>query len=235
MKLLIKESPLQVLPTLAKKIGLNEAIILQQMHYWLQRSNKKFEGHTWIYKTLDSWTEEFPFWSKRTIERTLKKLESEGYIIVGKFNKMKADRTKWYSINYDLIEQLAPTSSSQIDDQANDNLTQSIPSNCQVPTRQNDVHQPDKLTSAIPIDYYKNKKEIKKERKGAPKSHASTNHLEDQSKPNPTKRKNRSSSPKRTESIPHWFYNNNKTQAIDEDENIDFEAERQKILKKLGS
>ncbi|MBM7610232.1 hypothetical protein JOD29_003511 [Lysinibacillus composti] len=233
MKLLIKESPLQVLPTLAKKIGLNEAIILQQMHYWLQRSNKQVEGHTWIYKTLDAWTEEFPFWSKRTIERTLKKLEAEAYIIVGKFNKMKADRTKWYRINYDLVGQLDDTPSRQIDDQANDNLTQSIPSNWQVPTRQNDVYQPDKLTSAIPIDYYKNKKEIKKERNGAPKSHASTNHLENQSKP--TKRKNRSSSPKRTESIPDWFYNRNQTQVIDEGENFDYEAERQKILKKLGS
>lgn len=234
MKLLIKESPLQVLPTLAKKIGLNEAIILQQIHYWLQRSNNNLEGHTWIYKTLDAWTEEFPFWSKRTIERTLKKLESDGYIMVGNFNKMKADRTKWYSINYDLVEQLDDTPSSQIDVQASDNLTQSIPSNWQVPTRQHDVHQPDKLTAAIPIDYYiKNKTEIKKERDSAPKSHASTNHFEDQSKPK--KRKNRSCSPKRTESIPDWFYNRNQTQVIVEDEHVDYEAERQKILKKLGS
>ncbi|MFJ8234235.1 hypothetical protein ACIQ34_00670 [Ureibacillus sp. NPDC094379] len=233
MKLLIKESPLQVLPTLAKKIGLNEAIILQQIHYWLQRSNNNLEGHTWIYKTLDAWNEEFPFWSKRTIERTLKKLESEAYILVGNFNKMKADRTKWYSINYDLVEQLDHTPSSQIDDQAIDNLTQSILSNWQVPTPQHDVHQPDKLTSAIPIDYYINKTEITKKRNGAPKSHASTNHLEDQSKP--SKRKDRSSSPKRTESIPDWFYNRNQNQVIAEDENFDYEAERQKILKKLGS
>ena len=34
-KLLIDEPPLQVLPSLALKIGLNEAIILQQVHYWL--------------------------------------------------------------------------------------------------------------------------------------------------------------------------------------------------------
>ena len=34
--LLINESPLQVLPTLATYIGLNEAIFLQQVHYWLR-------------------------------------------------------------------------------------------------------------------------------------------------------------------------------------------------------
>ena len=35
MSLLISEPPLQVLPSLAVKIGLNEAIVLQQIHYWL--------------------------------------------------------------------------------------------------------------------------------------------------------------------------------------------------------
>lgn len=34
-KLLIDDYPIQVLPKLAKVIGLNEAIILQQLHYWL--------------------------------------------------------------------------------------------------------------------------------------------------------------------------------------------------------
>ena len=40
-RLLINENPLQVLPTLAVKIGLNEAMILQQMHYWLNAYHNK--------------------------------------------------------------------------------------------------------------------------------------------------------------------------------------------------
>ena len=36
-KLLINEHPLQVLPSLATKIGLNEAIVLQQIHYWKKK------------------------------------------------------------------------------------------------------------------------------------------------------------------------------------------------------
>jgi len=35
-KLLIDEYPLQVLPSLAVIYGLNEAIILQQVHYWIK-------------------------------------------------------------------------------------------------------------------------------------------------------------------------------------------------------
>lgn len=37
-KLLIDEEPLQVLPGLAAVIGLNEALVVQQLHYWLRRS-----------------------------------------------------------------------------------------------------------------------------------------------------------------------------------------------------
>lgn len=36
-KLLIDDYPIQVLPKLAKEIGLNEAIFLQQVHYWLKK------------------------------------------------------------------------------------------------------------------------------------------------------------------------------------------------------
>ncbi|WP_156967307.1 hypothetical protein [Ureibacillus sinduriensis] len=52
MRKLIDESPLLILPTLARKVGLNEAIILQQIHYWNQRSRNIREGHTWVYENV---------------------------------------------------------------------------------------------------------------------------------------------------------------------------------------
>lgn len=43
--LLLNERPLVVLPSLAKELGsLDEAVILQQIHYWLQRSTNVEEG-----------------------------------------------------------------------------------------------------------------------------------------------------------------------------------------------
>ncbi|MFC7685304.1 hypothetical protein [Ureibacillus sp. GCM10028918] len=104
MKRLIDESPLLILPTLAKKVGLNEAIILQQIHFWNGISKNNREGHTWVYKTVEEWHVEFPFWSKSTIERTLKRLEEQQLIVVGVYNLMKADRTKWYRVNYAMIK-----------------------------------------------------------------------------------------------------------------------------------
>lgn len=102
-RLLIDEPPLQVLPSLAREIGLNEAIMLQQIHYWLLKSSNEFEGAKWFYKTLEEWQTEFPFWSAMTIRRTLGSLEKQKIIKIGNFNKKKFDKTKWYTIDYQRV------------------------------------------------------------------------------------------------------------------------------------
>lgn len=102
-RLLIDEPPLQVLPSLAREIGLNEAIMLQQMHYWLLKSSNEFEGVKWFYKTLEDWQTEFPFWSAMTIRRALTNLEKQKVIRIGNFNKKKFDKTKWYTIEYQCV------------------------------------------------------------------------------------------------------------------------------------
>lgn len=101
MNLLINEPPLQVLPSLAKKVGLNEALILQQMHFRLQISQNVKEGYKWIYNTYADWQKEFPFFSEKTIKRVIRRLEDDGYIIsTDEYNKMKMDKTKWYRLDY---------------------------------------------------------------------------------------------------------------------------------------
>lgn len=101
--LLISEPPLQVLPSLAVEVGLNEAIILQQFHYWLQRSNKIRDGHRWIYNSYSEWNKQFPFWSNATIRRAIRNLEKQGFLISGNYNKAGFDKTKWYRIDYERL------------------------------------------------------------------------------------------------------------------------------------
>jgi hypothetical protein len=108
--LLIDDYPILVLPKLATKVGLNEAIVLQQMHYWL-RENKKnnrnyHEGYYWTYNSYEGWVESFPFWSSRTIRRAITSLEKLGLLLSDNFNKMKRDRTKWYTIDYVKVNEL---------------------------------------------------------------------------------------------------------------------------------
>lgn len=107
-KLLLDEHPLMVMPQLAKAIGLNEAIILQQIHYW-NEINKKTknnfkDGYYWTFNSYEGWCEQFPFWSESTIKRAMKNLEKLEVVIVGNYNRIKIDRTKWYRIDYKKLE-----------------------------------------------------------------------------------------------------------------------------------
>lgn len=106
--LLIDESPLQVLPSLAEKIGLNESILLQQLHYWLKKSEYFYDGRKWVYNTYEDWQRQFSFWSVDTIKRVFLFLEKKGIILsTSKYNKIKIDRTKWYTIDYDKLNNLS--------------------------------------------------------------------------------------------------------------------------------
>ena len=107
MSLLIQEPPLQVLPTLAHLIGLNEAIILQQVHYWIQRSNNVRDGHKWVYNSYQEWYKQMPLWKSETTMRTaFKNLEKMGLLITANYNKAKFDKTKWYRVNYEKLSLL---------------------------------------------------------------------------------------------------------------------------------
>jgi hypothetical protein len=107
-KLLIQESPLTFQPSLAKKIGLNEAIVLQQIHYWIANpKNKGYEqdGYKWVYNTYAEWRENnFPFWSENTVQRVFTSLEDMGLVVAIQPMKGKYDRTKYYRIEYTKLE-----------------------------------------------------------------------------------------------------------------------------------
>jgi uncharacterized phage protein (TIGR02220 family) len=104
--LVTKENPLVILPCLAMKIGFREAVILQQVHYWLAKSSHSIEGRRWTFNTYKEWQKQFPFWSEISIKRSFLKLEEQGLLISGNWNVLKLDKTKWYTIDYEKIDQL---------------------------------------------------------------------------------------------------------------------------------
>lgn len=117
--LLIAENPLMVLPSLAVAVGLNEAIVLQQVHYWLTRAEQPREGNRlmgrfqdgrrWIYNNYEDWrAQNFPFWSVSTIRRAIRSLEERKLLE----SDIEIDLTspggkrKWYTINYDKLREI---------------------------------------------------------------------------------------------------------------------------------
>lgn len=107
-KCLINESPLTLLPTTATIIGLNETIILQQIHYWLLSPIAHYiDEKFWVFNSVRQWQEDnFPFFSESTIKRTLKNLLKMGLIITANYNIMDVDKTLWYTIDYNKISEL---------------------------------------------------------------------------------------------------------------------------------
>jgi hypothetical protein len=103
-KLLISEEPLQVLPSLAAQIGLNEALLIQQLHYWLNKSKHEHDERRWIYNTFEEWQAQFPLWSERTLQRAMANLVKLGLVRVRRFNEKDRDQTNWYAIEYGELE-----------------------------------------------------------------------------------------------------------------------------------
>lgn len=110
MALLLKEHLLTVSPWLAKEIGLVEAIFIQQLEYWLDTDSGIVDenGTRWIYNTYESWMKQFPFIkSTSTFKRLLANLKEQELILTtAKFNKLKVDRTLFYTINDVKIQDL---------------------------------------------------------------------------------------------------------------------------------
>ncbi|HDV4123955.1 TPA: conjugal transfer protein [Enterococcus faecalis] len=108
---LFDEQPIVANKSLARALGLNEALILQQLNYWLEINKKSgnnyYEGRYWTYNSIRAWQEkDFDYMSIDTVKRTFAKLEKEGYLLVGHFNKDPRDKTKWYTINEERLEKL---------------------------------------------------------------------------------------------------------------------------------
>lgn len=93
---MIAEPPLQLLPSLAKRVGLNQALMLQQIHYLSGRS----EGG-WVHRSVEEWRAGcFGFWSVNTIRRTLEGLRA-GHLIEAEGVPGSEDRTLRYRVVYD--------------------------------------------------------------------------------------------------------------------------------------
>lgn len=91
----------------AEKYGVNEAIFIQSFYWWIKQNrannNNFHDGRYWTYNTMDKYEERFPFWSAHQIKRLLKKMENNGIIVVGNYNKTKYDRTNWYTLSEDVL------------------------------------------------------------------------------------------------------------------------------------
>ena len=86
---------IRLLPIFDKEVTslltLNESIFLNQVSYWISKCGRDIEGLNgkWIYNSLNEWNNQFNYWSKSTLRRTIKSLEASGILISKKINACK--------------------------------------------------------------------------------------------------------------------------------------------------
>lgn len=141
-KLLINESPLQVQPSLAMAIGLNEAIFLQQLHYWVGTSRYMRGGKKWVYNTYSDWLFQLKYMSLPTLKRTIKSLKEQKLVHVERFEKLRSNQVNFYSIDYETLAIISENLDQAIDSIDQLKMSQSISSNCTNAVDQNEpIHQ----------------------------------------------------------------------------------------------
>lgn len=105
---LLDDPPLLVLPSLACVLGLNESIVLQQLHFLLRnpKNGKRIAEHKWIFNTYEQWQcEYFPFWSARTIQRIFETL-AKRKLVVWCQPEGKVSRRKYYRIDTERLSEI---------------------------------------------------------------------------------------------------------------------------------
>ncbi|ENQ5600821.1 hypothetical protein N3K59_18345 [Acinetobacter baumannii] len=148
-KLLINESPLQVQPSLAMAIGLNEAIFLQQLHYWLGASKFKRDDRVWVYNTYPEWLLQLKYMSLATLKRTIKSLKEQKLILVERFDKAKSNQVNFYAIDYDILAIVEENITQALESIDKLKMSQSISSNCTIPSAQNEPMDRVKMSQSL--------------------------------------------------------------------------------------
>lgn len=87
---------------LAKEHGIYAAILFKNITFWIDknRANGKhfIDGKWWTYNSNKAFAILFPYMSEDKVQRTLKKMEESGLIVVGCFNQNPWDKTRWYAV-----------------------------------------------------------------------------------------------------------------------------------------
>ena len=87
---------------IAKEYGIEEAIILNNMYFWIEKNKANnqhfYDGKYWTYNSKKAFAELFPYMSERQIDYAISNLIKKGLIEKGNYNKVGFDRTLWYSI-----------------------------------------------------------------------------------------------------------------------------------------
>ncbi len=89
-------------PAIAAKVGLNAAVIYQNIIFWTRKNAANgrhiHDGHVWTYNSVKALNELFDYLTPNQIRTAIGKLIEAELIAEGNYNQSAYDRTKWYGV-----------------------------------------------------------------------------------------------------------------------------------------
>ena len=108
-------------PDIAQRVGVHAAVLYQNIVWWCAKNaangHNQHDGHHWTYNSVRAWSELFPYMTPKQIRTSLERLEADGMILSGSYNKSAYDRTKWF----------CPASQDHLPTKANELATEGKP------------------------------------------------------------------------------------------------------------
>ena len=114
---------------IATKLGdINSAVIIQQLHYWLQKDvGVIIDGIRWIYNSFEAWVkDQFKWLSVWQFRKSMSVLRSLGIVKVIRYKARQWNQTNYYSLNYDRLHKFLGTESSPTEEVKNAESTEII-------------------------------------------------------------------------------------------------------------
>lgn len=102
---------------LAVKFGLNNAIFLQDLAFWIEfnrnRQQAYRDGRYWTYSTLEELVQRHPYWTKNQIRHIIDVCKKNGWITIEHYDKVSYNQRNWYSICDSVMDCLTCKSSEK--------------------------------------------------------------------------------------------------------------------------
>ena len=130
---------------LACEIGVNAAVIFQNIYYWISHNEKNrqpihyHKGKYWTFNSVRAFSEQFPYMSERTIKNCIKTLVDEKYLIKGNFNVKTYDKTNWYALGERGVSLKSKTIGQKLpkgDESVGQKLPNGLGNNCPIDSTQ---------------------------------------------------------------------------------------------------
>ncbi len=88
---------------IAKEVGTTAASIFYHIAYWVKENQKEhrnyYDDRYWVYGSIREMSETtHSYLTENQIRGALDKLVKEGFLDRGNYNRMKYDRTYWYTL-----------------------------------------------------------------------------------------------------------------------------------------